>query len=271
MEKIKRTVFFVSDGTALTVAALGNSLLSQFESVEFTEKRIPFLNNERSAYDAVEKINQQAQKDGVRPLVFTTIIDQHLAEIVHTANAYCLPYFETFLAPLEKELGVSSLHLAGRSHGMDNDTYKRRIDGINYTLAHDDGISYKDLDKADVILIAVSRCGKTPTSLYLAMQFGLKVANFPLVEQDLQQERLSSKLLEHRAKLFGLTISPERLSHIREERRAGGVYSHIDTCRREIFAAEDLMDKSGIVYINSSTKSIEEIAAKIIQIKKIKI
>lgn len=271
MEKIKRTVFFVSDGTALTVAALGNSLLSQFENVQFNEIRIPFLNNEISAKNAVEKINQQAQKDGVRPLVFTTIINQDLANIVHNSNAYCLPYFETFLAPLEKELGVTSLHLAGRSHGVDDNSYKRRIDGINYTLAHDDGISYKDLDKADVILIAVSRCGKTPTSLYLAMQFGLKVANFPLVEQDLQQERLSRRLLEHKSKLFGLTISPERLSQIREERRAGSVYCDIDTCRREIYAAEGLMDKSGIGYINSSKKSIEEIAAEIIQIKKIKI
>ncbi len=271
IEKIKRTVFFVSDGTALTVAALGNSLLSQFEAVEFNEKRIPFLLTEASAYAAVNIINQQAEADGVRPLVFTTIIDEHLADIVHSANAFAIPYFETFLAPLEKELGVTSLHLAGRSHGMDDNAYRRRIEGIDYTLAHDDGISYKDLDKADIILIAVSRCGKTPTSLYLAMQFGLKVANFPLVEQDLQQERLSNKLLEHKSKLFGLTITPERLSQIREERKAGSTYCNIDTCRQEIFAAEYLMNKSGIGYINSSKKSIEEIAAEIIQIKKLKI
>ncbi|MGE5470414.1 MAG: pyruvate, water dikinase regulatory protein [Bacteroidota bacterium] len=263
---IKRTVFFVSDGTGLTAEALGHSLLTQFEQVEFKQIRIPFLDSIEKAEDAVARINTQGESDGMRPIVFTTLVNQALASIVHQADAFCLSYFETFLAPLEAELGVKSSHTVGRSHGSaDSSDYKNRIEAINYTLAHDDGITDRDLAESDVILVAVSRCGKTPTSLYLAMQFGLKAANFPLIPEDFDRGHLPGTLERHRSKLFGLTIQPERLHQIREERRAGSKYASLANCRYEIGEAEKMMRREGIRWLDSSTKSIEEISTTILQ------
>ena len=263
---IKRTVFFVSDGTGLTAEALGHSLLTQFEKVEFKQIRIPFLDDIAKAQDAVARINAQGEADGMRSIVFTTLVDQELADIVHQADAFSLSYFETFLAPLEAELGIHSSHTVGRSHGTaDSSEYKSRIEAINYTLAHDDGITDRDLEEADVILVAVSRCGKTPTSLYLAMQFGLKAANFPLIPEDFDRGRLPGTLERHRGKLFGLTIQPERLAQIREERRAGSKYASLANCRFEIAEAEKMMRREGIRWLDSSTKSIEEISTTILQ------
>ncbi len=263
---IKRTVFFVSDGTGLTAEALGHGLMSQFEEVEFKQLRIPFLDTVAKAQEAVQRINAQGEADGMRPIVFTTLIDPALGEIVHQADAFCLSYFETFLAPLEAELGIKSSHTVGRSHGSaDSSDYKERIEAINYTLAHDDGITDRDLAEADVILVAVSRCGKTPTSLYLAMQFGLKAANFPLIPEDFDRGRLPGTLEKYRGKLFGLTIQPERLAQIREERRAGSKYASIANCRYEIAEAEKMMRREGIRWLDSSTKSIEEISTTILQ------
>ncbi len=263
---IKRTVFFISDGTGLTAEALGHSLLTQFEEVQFSQVRIPFLDTIEKAQEAVQRINQQGEADGLRPIVFTTLINQETAGIVHQADAFCLSYFESFLAPLEAELGLKSSHTVGRSHGAaDSSDYKKRIESINYTLAHDDGITDRDLAEADVILVAVSRCGKTPTSLYLAMQFGLKAANFPLIPEDFDRGRLPGTLEKHRSKLFGLTIQPERLHQIREERRAGSNYASLANCRYEIAEAEKMMRREGIRWLDSSTKSIEEISATILQ------
>ncbi len=263
---IKRSVFFISDGTGLTVEALGHSLLTQFEAIEFNQIRIPFLDSIGQAQEAVFRINAQGEADGMRPIVFTTLVDQSLADIVHQADAFCLSYFDTYLAPLEAELGVKSSHTVGRSHGTaDSSDYKQRIEAINYTLAHDDGITDRGLEEADVILVAVSRCGKTPTSLYLAMQFGLKVANFPLIPEDFDRGRLPGTLERHRGKLFGLTIQPERLHQIREERRAGSKYAALPNCRFEIAEAEKMMRREGIRWLDSSTKSIEEISTTILQ------
>ena len=262
----KRTVFFVSDGTGLTAEALGHSLLTQFEEVEFKQIRIPFLDTIEQAQEAVVHINAQGELDGMRPIVFTTLVNQKLAAIVHQADAFSLSYFETFLAPLEAELGVKSSHTVGRSHGSaDSSDYKNRIEAINYTLAHDDGITDRDLAEADVILVAVSRCGKTPTSLYLAMQFGLKAANFPLIPEDFDRGCLPGTLEKHRSKLFGLTIQPERLHQIREERRADSKYASLAYCRYEIAEAEKMMRREGIRWLDSSTKSIEEISTTILQ------
>ena len=263
---IKRTIFYVSDGTGLTAEALGHSLLTQFEDVEFTQVRIPFLDSHEKAIDAVSRINSTGEKDGMRPIVFTTLVDQELAGIVHQSDAFCLSFFETFLVPLETELGLKSNHTVGRSHGSaDSSDYKKRIESINYTLAHDDGITDRDLAEADVVLVAVSRCGKTPTSLYLAMQFGLKAANFPLIPEDFERGRLPGTLEKHRSKLFGLTIQPERLASIREERRPNSKYASLANCRYEIAEAEKMMRREGIRWLDSSTKSIEEISTTILQ------
>ena len=266
MPAIKRTVFFISDGTGLTAEALGHSLLTQFEGVEFDQIRIPFLDSTAKACEVVARINARSEGDGMRAIVFTTLVNQALADIVHAADAFCLSYFDSFLAPLEAELGVKSSHESGRSHGStDSSDYKKRIEAINYTLAHDDGITDLGLEEADVILVAVSRCGKTPTALYLAMQFGVKAANFPLIPEDFDRGRLPGTLQKHRGKLFGLTIQPERLHKIREERRANSTYASLANCRYEVAEAEKMMRREGIRWLDSSTKSIEEISTTILQ------
>ncbi|MGE5386353.1 MAG: pyruvate, water dikinase regulatory protein [Betaproteobacteria bacterium] len=266
MDKIKRTVFFVSDGTGLTAEALGHSLLTQFENFEFRQIRAPFIDTEEKARAVVTRINETGIADGQRPILFTTLIDPELAAIVHAANAFCMSFFHSFLAPLETELGIQSSHTVGRSHGSaDSSNYQRRIEAINFTLVHDDGVTEQELDKADLVLVGVSRCGKTPTSLYLAMQFGLKVANFPLIPEDFERGCMPGNLLQYREKIFGLTIRPERLNKIREERRAGSHYASLENCRYEVAEAEKMMSRYGIRWLDSSTKSIEEISTTILQ------
>jgi len=263
---MNRAVYFVSDSTGITVEALGHSLLSQFEGVEFDVVRRPFISDEKEAREVVAQITERGRTSGIRPLVFTTLINPRLAEIVHLADAFCISYFETFLAPLENELGVKSSHTVGRTHGSTNTMgYKRRIDAINYTLAHDDGVTDRDLNEADIVLIGVSRCGKTPTSLYLAMQFGLKAANFPLIPEDFERGELPECLRLNRNKLFGLTIEPERLAQIRAERRPDSRYASLVNCRQEVTKAEQMMRREGIRWLDSSRKSIEEIAATVLQ------
>ena len=263
---LERTVYFVSDGTGITAENLAHSLLSQFEGVRFRQIRIPFVDCHEKAAAAVERINESSRREGTRPIVFTTLVDNELSQIVHTSNAFCLSFFETFLAPLEAELGARSTHTVGRLHGSaDSYDYKNRIEAINYTLSHDDGITNHGLEEADVILVGVSRCGKTPTSLYLAMQFGVKAANFPLIPEDFERNTLPGSIERFREKLFGLTIRPERLNQIRSERRPGSNYASLDNCRYEIREAEKLMRRESIRWLDSSAKSIEEISATVMQ------
>lgn len=266
INKIIRTVFYVSDGTGLTAEALGHSLLTQFENVEFRQVRAPFIDNAEKARAIVNRINESGEADGLRPILFTTLIDPDLAAIVHGADAFCMSFFESFLVPLEDELGMKSTHTVGRSHSStDSFTYQRRIEAINFTLAHDDGVSERDLDKSEIILVGVSRCGKTPTSLYLAMQFGLKVANFPLIPEDFERGQMPGSLSKYRSKLFGLTIQPERLTAIREERRPKSRYASLANCRYEVAEGEKMMRREGIRWLDSSSKSIEEISTTILQ------
>jgi regulator of PEP synthase PpsR (kinase-PPPase family) len=261
-----RSVFYISDGTGITAETLGHSLLTQFEGVRFKQARIPFVDTPEKAHALIRRIEDAGHADGARPIVFTTLVNPELAQMVHAANALCLSFIETFVAPMETELGVKSTHSVGRSHGsIDTSDYKNRIEAINYTLAHDDGVTDRDLETADVILVGVSRCGKTPTSLYLAMQFGLKAANFPLIPEDFDRGRLPGTLEKHRGKLFGLTIQPERLAQIREERRPNSRYASIENCRNEVREAERMMKREGIRWLDSSTKSIEEISTTVMQ------
>ncbi|MDX9706560.1 MAG: pyruvate, water dikinase regulatory protein [Azospira sp.] len=261
-----RSVFYVSDGTGITAETLGHSLLTQFEGVRFKQVRIPFVDTPEKAHAVIRRIEETGLADGVRPIVFTTLVNTELAQMVHAAKAMCFSFIETFVAPMETELGVKATYSVGRSHGsIDTSDYKNRIEAINYTLAHDDGVTDRDLETADVILVGVSRCGKTPTSLYLAMQFGLKAANFPLIPEDFERGRLPGTLDRHRGKLFGLTIQPERLAQIREERRPNSRYASLENCRNEVREAEKMMKREGIRWLDSSTKSIEEISTTVMQ------
>jgi regulator of PEP synthase PpsR (kinase-PPPase family) len=160
---------------------------------------------------------------------------------------------------------MRSSHAAGRSHGIANShDYFARMEAINFTQAHDDGAQTRDLPKAQVILVGVSRCGKTPTSLYLALQFGIRTANFPLTPDDFVERRLPDSILPFRDKLFGLTIHPDRLREIREERRPGSRYASLENCRFEVREAESMMESERIPVVDTTTKSIEEIATTIL-------
>jgi regulator of PEP synthase PpsR (kinase-PPPase family) len=261
----KRTAFFVSDRTGITAEMLGHSLLTQFESVHFEEVTLPFVDSVEKARDVVRQINQLAEKERSRPIVISTLVNTDIAEVVRAANALFLDCFEIFISPLEKELGVRASHAVGRSHSV-NDfvNYHHRIESVNYTLSHDDGVSTRDLTQADVILVGVSRCGKTPTCLYLAMQYGVRAANYPLVPEDFSTSQLPTHLRPLRPRLYGLTIRPERLQQIRNERRPGSKYATLANCEFEVREAEALMHREGISVLDVTTKSVEELATTIL-------
>lgn len=260
-----RTVFFVSDGTGITAETFGHSVLTQFE-LRFRQIRLPFIDTLDKAYDAVRKINEAYEADGQRPIIFSTLVKTELSNVIRQCKGMHMDLIQTFVAPLEQELNVKSTHTIGRSHNIvDSEEYKNRIEAINFSLAHDDGQSHKNLASADVILVGVSRSGKTPTSLYLAMQYGIKAANYPLIPDDFERGKLPSALYEFKSKIFGLSITPERLSEIRNERRAGSKYASIENCRYEVNEAEMMMKREGIRWLSSTTKSIEEISTTILQ------
>jgi len=266
MSSRSRTVFFVSDGTGITVEMLGHSLLTQFEGIDFHQVTIPFVDSAAKAEACVARVNEAAKAGGDRPVVFTTLVSTEVRNAMRRADAFVLDFFEIFLGPLEGELGARSSHTIGRSHSArDIKVYSNRIEAINYALAHDDGTSSRELGKADVILVGVSRSGKTPTSLYLALQFGVRAANYPLIPEDFDRMSLPKVLDHHRHKLFGLSIAPERLREIRNERRPNSKYAELENCRFEVQQAEALMKREGLRWVNSTAKSIEEIATTILQ------
>jgi len=265
MSNITRIVFIVSDGTGITAENFSQSILAQFE-LTFKLIRIPFTDSVEKAHNAVQAINEAFQRDQVQPIVFTTLVNTELNGIVSKAQGLVLDMFQTFVAPLEQALGLKSTHAMNRlHHNADTAAYKNRIEAINYSLAHDDGQSNQNLADADVILVGVSRVGKTPTSLYLAMQYGLKAANYPLIPEDFERGQLPKDLVAHRSKIFGLMIDPERLSEIRNERRPGSNYAKLENCRYEINEATAMMRRQSIPWVLTTSKSIEEIATTVLQ------
>ena len=262
----KKTVFFISDGTGITAETFGNAILAQFE-MRSRQVRLPFIDTADKAYQALRQINHAAAVDGSRPIVFSTLVNMEVLKIItEGCQGMFLDMFGTFVQPLEKELQIKSNHRIGRfSDASKSKEYQSRIEAINFSLAHDDGQSNRDLEQSDVILVGVSRSGKTPTSLYLAMQYGLKASNYPLIPEDFERRQLPPALVPHRHKIFGLTIQPERLSEIRHERRPNSKYASIENCRMEVASAEGMMKRSGIRWLSTTTKSIEEIAATILQ------
>ncbi len=262
----RRTVYFISDRTGITAEMLGNSLLSQFEDFEFLRETVPFVDSAAKVQAVIRQVNETAVRDGRQPIVFSSVVDEAASEMIRRdVHALTLDLFQIFIAPLEAELGSKSSHTAGRSHGIANSNdYFARMDAINFTQTHDDGAATRDLAKAQVILVGVSRCGKTPTSLYLALQFGVRAANFPLTPDDFADHKLPASILPHRARLFGLTIHPDRLHRIREERRPASKYAAIENCRHEVREAEELMHRERIPMLDTSAKSIEEIATTIL-------
>ena len=261
----RRTAFFISDRTGITVEMLGNSLLTQFDNVEFRRITLPFIDNLDKIGDALTQIDAARTESGKRPLVFTSLMANELRNEIAKANAMVLDLFDRFIVPLEAELGVKSAHAVGRSHSAGNfKDYNHRIEAVNYTLAHDDGVTNRNLAEADIILVGVSRSGKTPTCLYMALQFGVKAANYPLIPEDLEKMKLPPSLLPLKHKVWGLTIMPDRLQQIRQERKPDSKYASLDNCKWEVQTAEMLMNNAGVSYLNSTTKSIEELATTLL-------
>ena len=260
----RRTVFFISDQTGVTAETMGHSLLTQFDGLEFRPVTLPFVSSVDKAEEAVRKINRAAEEEGVRPIIFSTLVQDELRAIVMRSNALFLDFFDAFIGPLERELNTRSTHRAGRAHGIaDQAVYSARIDATNFALANDDGAG-GDYDHADVILVGVSRTGKTPTCLYMALQYGIFAANYPLTDDELEAGVLPERLDRHRRKLYGLTIKPERLQQIRNERRPESRYASPQQVRFEVRAAEALFERYQIPVLDTTECSIEEIASRII-------
>lgn len=261
---LKRTAFFISDSTGITAGSLGK-LLEHFPHTEFTNVRLPFTNTLERIHLAKEAIATATQEDGARPIVIMSLGDTTLRNSLKECNAYIIDLFSSFIDPLGIELDQQPLTGSGIAHGISGANYSDRMEAINFTLNHDDGITNNGLDEAEVILIGVSRCGKTPTSIYLAMQFGIKAANYPLIPEDFERGNLPSALHHHIDKIFGLTIKPERLHSVRSERKPDSVYASLENCKKEIITAENLMRKHGIPWADSTSRSIEELSAIILQ------
>ena len=261
-----RTVFFISDSTGITAETFGNSILNQF-SAKPRHVRRPFIDSVDKGYQVVREINHTGEVEGYRPVVFITMVDAEVLAIVKgECKALVLDLFNTFIEPLEAEFGMTSNHRVGRyPDAAKSQEYSDRIEAINFSLAHDDGQSSKNLAEADVILVGVSRSGKTPTSLYLAMQHGIKAANCPLIPEDFERGHLPASLSPFKLKCFGLTIAAERLHQIRQERRPDSKYASMKNCRYEVSQAESMMRREGIAWLSSTHKSIEEIATTILR------
>jgi regulator of PEP synthase PpsR (kinase-PPPase family) len=258
-----RPVFYVSDGTGITAETIGHSLLTQFTGTRFESTRISFVDSVERAEMAAARIRAAALTHGVRPIVINSCMDTTVGAALAESGALMLDVFEPFIGPLERELGETREHRIGQAHAIvDFEQYHRRINAMNFALTHDDGMSV-DYDGADVILVAVSRAGKTPTCVYLALQYGVRAANYPLTEEDLEHDNLPARLKPHRRKLFGLSIDPIRLQQIRQERRPNSRYAQLDTCKREVAAAEKMFRAERIPTLSTTNASIEEIASKV--------
>lgn len=267
--QIRRPAFFVSDRTGLTAESMGEALLEQFEGLKFKRATYPFVDTTEKAHALLQIINRAYEDTGIRPLVFTSIVNKEIREIVKTSQGFHLSFFDAFLGRLEKELNVTARNSV-QSRVHDGEKYDARMDAVNFALNHDDGVSDKDLQEADVILMGVSRSGKTPTCLYLALQYGIRAANYPLTPDDLDGTDLPRMVKAHRHKLFGLTIKPERLHEIRQERRPDSRYASLQTCRSEVADAQTMFRRHGVPFTNTTHKSVEELAVCIMQECKLK-
>lgn len=261
-----RTLFILSDRTGITLEHLVRTLITQFDDMCCERMVLPFLDTPEKIEAAMREIDAAAREDGVQPVVFSSIVDEHLRSRLKEANAEIFDIFDIFLPGLSKAVGLTATQHVGLSHGMgDPREYDRRVEAVNFALNFDDGSRLRGLSDADLILVGVSRSGKTPTCLYLAMQYAVRAANFPLTEDDFLLGKLPDAMREHRQRLFGLTISPERLHRIREERRPGSDYASLPQCRKEVSAAENLFRSNAIPFLDSTAVSIEELSIEIMQ------
>ena len=260
-----RQVYFLSNGTAITAETLGLSLLAQFPSHQFQTRTIPFVDTFEKAHSVTEEIDRSIDEASQLPIVICTMADTDLMQIINRSKALVIDPFGDFLPRLEKVLAVQH-HQPGQSHRIVNPSiYESRIEAIDYTMLHDDGGKMQNYDEADIILVGVSRSGKTPSCLYLALQFGIKAANYPITEEDMESEKLPGPIREFENRLYGLTTDLNRLVSIRQERRPNSRYSSQEQCRYELRAVEQMYQRHNINNINTSKMSVEEISARIIR------
>lgn len=261
----ERTVFFLSDQTGVTAETLGHSLLTQFSTKKFRQVTLPFIDTEDKARQAVRTINAVQKTGAPKPIVFSSLVQREYREMLKEANGLYLDIFDVFLGPLSAELDEQPSFEPGRAHGMsDIEAYMKRIEATNYALANDDGGVSRNYDVADVILVGVSRSGKTPTCLYLALQYGVYAANYPLTDEEFETGKLPDFLVKQKHKIFGLSIDPEHLQQIRKERRPVGKYSSIQQVRFELRESEKIFRRYGIPHIDTTKFSIEEISSRIL-------
>ncbi|EEG23643.1 posphoenolpyruvate synthetase regulatory kinase/phosphorylase PpsR [Eikenella corrodens] len=264
MPPCTRHAIFISDRTGLTAEGMGDALLNQFDNIEFKRFTYPFIDTPEKAERVVAEVNKIADGCNLRPIIFTSIVSEDIRHIIRNCNGLHLSFFDAFINKLEEELGTQAVLQVGRTHGIQNtERYDARMEAVNFSLNHDDGVSAKDLADADVILMGVSRSGKTPTCLYLALQYGIRAANYPLTPDDLDSTDLPRMVKPFKSKIFGLTIDPARLHHIRTERRPNSQYASPENCRREVNEAESMFRQHGIPYTSTTHKSVEELAAGI--------
>ena len=263
---MKRTAYFVSESTGITAETMGHSLLSQFDTVDFEQVYMPYINTEARARALCQRMDEAHARDGVRPVVFATMLDQEIAGILKAGDCFYLELFEQFVEPLSVELGVVPSRKSGQSHAITKPShYTKRIEAINFAMANDDGMRPDNYRHADVVLVGVSRSGKTPTCLYLAMHYGLRAANHPLTEEDFEHGDFPPEVIDARQHVYGLTIDAQRLQVIREERRRGSAYASPERCRRDIREAQTMFKRHRIPVLNTTNQSIEEIAAQILR------
>ncbi|MBX2839182.1 MAG: kinase/pyrophosphorylase [Gammaproteobacteria bacterium] len=265
MEHRPRHAFIVSDRTGLTAEAMAQSLLSQFPSIEFQTRTWAFTDTSDKAKEVIAECRRVEHETGFKPLVFITLVDDGIRAVFGETDIPVYDLFDTFIGPMEEQIGEVSSHTVGRSHGVvDTQAYTSRIAAVHFSMQTDDGMDTSHYGRAELIIVGVSRCGKTPTSLYLSMHYGIYASNYPVTGEELGSQELPESLQAHKHKLFGLTIDPFRLMQIRQERYADSQYSAIETCQREIAQVEAIFRANDIPYMNTTKMSVEEIGATIV-------
>lgn len=259
-----RTAFYISDGTGITAEAFGHALLSLFP-VKFDHQTVPFVETPEQALGVVRKIEAAYKVSGEKPLVFFTVVNPEVRKVICSSVGINYNFLDQFVTPIEESIGIKAKPEMHRTHSIHEQSYDTRIEAVNYALANDDGVNLKNLNEADIILVGVSRSGKTPTSLYLGLQHGIKAANYPFTEEDMgDMLQLPRALRQHKTKLFGLTIDSQRLHQIRSERRPNSRYASLRQCKDELRDVEAMYQRERIPFLNISSYSVEEISAKIL-------
>ncbi|MBU0482301.1 MAG: pyruvate, phosphate dikinase/phosphoenolpyruvate synthase regulator [Proteobacteria bacterium] len=258
-----KDIYYISDSTGIMITNLAQSMLCQFPEISFHEEKFPYVRSVKDAKKTLEYI--LAQSLGRRPIVFSTIMDQEVRNVFRSPEVEFFDVFDFLLEPLENCLEARALRVPGFSRHGDNVTMARRVEAIHFCLDHDDGTRINEFDDADVILLGVSRSGKTPVSVYLATQFGLKAANFPLTVEYLSKLDLPDGVKRNRKRAVALTTTPEHLRGMREKRYPDSRYAKLSTCTEELTQAEQIFQREKIPIINSTGKSIEELATQVTQ------